>query len=67
MFYPAPHDSKDALSKFLGFIGMAFSIALAVFLILPPAGAMTGSLKWVVCAVIGVMVGWLSFTIRMHK
>jgi hypothetical protein len=48
MFFPAPHDAKDTISKFAGFIGMVASIALAVHLILPVSPALSASSQTVV-------------------
>ena len=60
MFFPAPHDAKDAISKFAGFIGMVASVALAVHLILPVSPALSASSQMLVSIIIGLMVGWLS-------
>jgi hypothetical protein len=67
MFFPTPHDSRDAISKLAGFIGMVISIAIAVHLILPASGVLSASAKTIVCIAIGLMVGWLSFAVRLKK
>ena len=68
MFFPQPHDAKDAISKYAGFIGMVISIAFAFNLILPASSAVSGTSKLIVCLVIGFFLGWLSFAInRKHK
>jgi len=67
MFFPQPHDTKDAISKYAGFIGMVISIAVAVNLILPSSSAVSGTSKMIVCVVIGVFLGWLSFAITGRK
>ena len=67
MFFPAPHDAKDTISKFAGFIGMVASIALAVHLILPVSPALSASSQTVVSIIIGVMIGWLSFAVQLKK
>jgi hypothetical protein len=67
MFFPAPHDTKDAISKLAGFIGMVVSITLALNLILPSGGALSSSAKLFACLVIALMVGWLSFAIKIKK
>ena len=67
MFFPQPHDSKDAISKYAGFIGMVISIAVAVNLILPSSSAVSGTSKMIVCVVIGIFLGWLSFAITGRK
>ncbi len=67
MFFPAPHDTKDAISKLAGFIGMVVSITLALNLILPNGGALSSSAKLFACLVIALMVGWLSFAIKIKK
>jgi len=67
MFFPAPHDAKDAISKFAGFFGMVASIALAVHLILPASSAIFASAHSLVSVIIGLMFGWLSFAIRIKK
>ena len=67
MFFPQPHDAKDAISKYAGFIGMVISIAVAVNLILPSSSAESGTSKMIVCVVIGIFLGWLSFAITGRK
>ena len=67
MFFPTPHDSNDAISKYAGFIGMVVSIAFAVHLILPADGVLSATGKTIVCIAIGLMVGWLSFAVRLKK
>jgi uncharacterized membrane protein YkgB len=67
MFFPEPHDAKDAVSKYAGFVGMVISIAIAVNLILPSSGAVSGTSKLIVCLVIGIFLGWLSFAISAPK
>ncbi|MCE2676779.1 MAG: hypothetical protein LW632_01410 [Burkholderiaceae bacterium] len=67
MFFPAPHDAKDAISKFAGFIGMVASVALAVHLILPVSPALSASSQTLVSIIIGLMVGWLSFAVQLKK
>ena len=67
MFFPAPHDAKDAISKFAGFIGMVASVALAVHLILPVSPALSASAQTLVSIIIGLMVGWLSFAVQLKK
>lgn len=67
MFFPAPHDAKDAISKFAGFIGMVASVALAVHLILPVSSALSASAHTLVSIIIGLMVGWLSFAVQLKK
>ena len=67
MFFPQPHDAKDAISKYAGFIGMVISIAVAVNLILPSSSAVSGTSKMIVCVVIGIFLGWLSFAITGRK
>lgn len=67
MFFPTPHDSTDAISKYAGFIGMVASIAFAVHLILPAGGAISASAKTIVAIAIGLMVGWLSFAVKLKK
>ncbi len=67
MFFPAPHDTKDAISKLAGFIGMVVSITLALNLILPNTGALSGDAKLFACVVMALMVGWLSFAIQIKK
>ena len=67
MFFPAPHDAKDAISKFAGFIGMVDSVALAVHLILPVSPALSASSQTLVSIIIGLMVGWLSFAVQLKK
>ncbi|MFM7801857.1 MAG: hypothetical protein ACKO69_06905 [Limnohabitans sp.] len=67
MFYPAPHDAKDAVSKLAGFIGMVASISLAVHLILPVSSALSATAQAGVSILIGLMFGWLSFAIRIKK
>ena len=67
MFFPAPHDAKDAISKFAGFIGMVASVSLAVHLILPVSPALSASSQMLVSIIIGLMVGWLSFAIQLKK
>jgi hypothetical protein len=67
MFFPAPHDAKDAVSKFAGFIGMVASVALAVHLILPVSPALSASAQTLVSIIIGLMVGWLSFAVQLKK
>jgi hypothetical protein len=67
MFFPAPHDAKDAISKFAGFIGMVASVALAVHLILPVSSALSASSQTLVSIIIGLMVGWLSFAVQLKK
>ena len=67
MFFPAPHDAKDAISKLAGFIGMVASITLALNLILPSSGAISGGSKLLACLVMALMVGWLSFAIQIKK
>ena len=67
MFFPAPHDAKDAISKFAGFIGMVASVALAVHLILPVSPALSASSQTVVSIIIGLMIGWLSFAVQLKK
>ncbi len=67
MFFPAPHDAKDAISKFAGFIGMVASVALAVHLILPVSPALSASSQMLVSIIIGLMVGWLSFAVQLKK
>jgi hypothetical protein len=67
MFLPATHDAKDAISKFAGFIGMVASITLALNLILPNGGALSGGAKLFACLVMAVMVGVLSFSIQLKK
>jgi hypothetical protein len=67
MFFPAPHDAKDTISKFAGFIGMVASIALAVHLILPVSSALSASSQTVVSIIIGLMIGWLSFAVQLKK
>lgn len=67
MFFPAPHDAKDAVSKFAGFIGMVASVALAVHLILPVSSALSASAQSLVSIIIGLMVGWLSFAVQLKK
>jgi hypothetical protein len=67
MFFPAPHDAKDAISKFAGFIGMVASVALAVHLILPVSPALSASSQTLVSIIIGLIVGWLSFAVQLKK
>ena len=67
MFFPAPHDAKDAISKFAGFIGMVASVALAVHLILPVSSALSASSQTLVSIIMGLMVGWLSFAVQLKK
>lgn len=67
MFFPTPHDSTDAISKYAGFIGMVASIAFAVHLILPAGGALSATGKTIVEIAIGLMVGWLSFAVKLKK
>ncbi|MBU6370344.1 MAG: hypothetical protein KGQ65_11950 [Burkholderiales bacterium] len=67
MFFPAPHDAKDAISKFAGFIGMVASVSLAVHLILPVSPALSASSQMLVSIIIGLMVGWLSFAVQLKK
>ena len=67
MFFPAPHDAKDAISKFAGFIGMVASVSLAVHLILPVSSALSASSQMLVSIIIGLMVGWLSFAVQLKK
>jgi hypothetical protein len=67
MFFPAPHDTKDAISKFAGFVGMVVSITLALNLILPASGALSSGAKLFACLVIALMVGCLSFAIKIKK
>lgn len=67
MFFPKPHDSRDAISKLAGFIGMVISIAIAVHLILPANGVLSAPGKTLVCFSIGLMVGWLSFAVKLKK
>jgi hypothetical protein len=67
MFFPAPHDAKDAISKFAGFIGMVASVSLAVHLILPVSPALSVSSQMLVSIIIGLMVGWLSFAVQLKK
>jgi hypothetical protein len=67
MFFPAPHDVKDTVSKFAGFIGMVASIALAVHLILPASAALSATAHTLVSIIIGLMIGWLSFAVQLKK
>lgn len=67
MFFPAPHDVKDTVSKFAGFIGMVASIALAVHLILPASAALFATAHTLVSIIIGLMIGWLSFAVQLKK
>ena len=67
MFLPTFHDAKDAISKFAGFLGMVVSITLALNMILPDSGALSASAKLFACALIALMVGWLSFAIKLKK
>jgi hypothetical protein len=67
MFFPAPHDAKDAISKSAGFIGMVASVSLAVHLILPVSPALSASSQTLVSIIIGLMVGWLSFAVQLKK
>jgi hypothetical protein len=67
MFFPTPHDVKDTISKFAGFIGMVASIALAVYLILPVSAALSSSAQTLVSIIIGLMIGWLSFAVQLKK
>ena len=67
MFFPAPHDTKDAISKFAGFAGMVVSITLALNLILPHSGALSSGAKLFACLVMALMVSQLSFTIKLKK
>ena len=67
MFFPKPHDSRDAISKLAGFIGMVVSIDIAAHLILPANGVLSATGKTIVCLAIGLMVGWLSFAVRLKK
>lgn len=65
--FPTPHDTKDAISKWAGFVGMVVSITLALNLILPASGALSSGAKLFACIVMAVMVGVLSFTIQIKK
>ena len=67
MFLPASHDTKDAISKWAGFFGMVVSITLALNLILPNSGVISGGSKLFACVVMALMVGWLSFAIQIKK
>jgi len=67
MFLPTPRDTKDAISKYAGFFGMVFSIAIALNLILPSGETLSNTPKLIVSILIGVFLGWLSFAIKPNK